>query len=145
MIPTIQSMHFQHHNHTSRSFSFLLYNSTKRTCNSSYPSSIPNINSFQEPIFSFSPWNTNNNPLECSKPTCKSSRWVNGERGSADKGKEEDNLVLGMYAKTHEDYERVIACCLWVKWIKTLVKFERRRGGAWKNKREWGGAEFLIQ
>jgi len=40
---------------------------------------------------------------------------VNGERGSADKGKEEENLVLGMYAKTHEDYERMIACCLGVK------------------------------
>ena len=60
---------------------------------------------------------------------------MNGERGSADKGKEEDNLVLGMYAKTHEDYERMNACCLGVKWIKALVMFERRRGGAWKNKR----------
>jgi len=48
MIPTIQNIHFQHHNHTSRSFSFLLHNSTKHTCNSSYPSSIPNFNSSQE-------------------------------------------------------------------------------------------------
>jgi len=31
------------------------------------------------------------------------------------KEKEEDNLVLGMYAKSHEDYERMIACCLGVK------------------------------
>ena len=54
------------------------------------------------------------------------------------KEKEEDNLVLGMYAKSHEDYERTIACCLGVKWIKTLVKFERRRGGGVEEQERMG-------